>query len=171
MTLDTLNMDDLEAFRALLLERLNMPGMMLYKSAICKIDLNPKMRTTAGRVNYRLNKMYLNVRLLTRNPHHIEQTFAHELAHIVAFELYGIKAVGHGPLWSGIMQKFGYEPNRCHALDVSGLKRRQKTYETYCQCRVHMLKPGRYNKLRRGVNFRCMICKSVLMLTKGYTNE
>lgn len=153
----------LVAMRTELLARL---GAKTPRSAKCRILLDTAMRTTAGLALYSLNTIKLNVRLLTANPHHIHQTFIHELAHLVAVELYGPKAKGHGSHWRSIMHQFGVEAKRTHRLDVSGLKRPHKTFNAYCTCRTHSLKTGRYNKLRRGINFRCRICKNNLTLEK-----
>ncbi len=161
-----LNMEDLIELRAKLLSKLNKPAFMFIKSANAPIILSTAMRTRAGTANYTRHSIKLNKRLLDANPHHIEQTFAHELAHLVAFELYGSQAIGHGVLWARVMNMFGYQPRRCHSLDVTGLQSKHKSFAVYCNCDTHMIKSGRWNKMRRGVNYICKACDSRLRFTK-----
>ncbi len=159
-----LSIDALNRLRSELLSRL---GVVAPKSATASIDLNSSMRTTAGRANYTRNMISLNTRLLGRNLHHVERTFTHELAHLVAVELYGREARGHGMYWQRIMTAFGVEAIRCHKLDTTGLKRQWRTYAAACSCRTHMIKSGRRNKITRGTNYRCKLCKTMIQLVHG----
>jgi len=149
--------------RAEFLGRLTMPTP---KTADCRIVLSDTMRSVAGNASYKANRIKLNVRLLNANPDHIRQTVAHELAHLVAYELHGRNAWSHGPDWQRIMLLFGVTPDRCHALDVSALKRRHKTHKVYCKCPNKHVKTIRYNKMRRGVVYRCGVCNSTIYLNK-----
>lgn len=157
----SLTVDSLKAYRAELLAKLTRP---VPQTANCIIMLKHNMRSTAGRAHYRNNLISLNYRLLSLNPTHVAQTFAHELAHLVANELYGPESRGHGALWASIMRQFGFEASRCHTMDVSSLRRPHKTFNAYCACRTIKLKAGRYNKLRRGVSYTCLRCKFPLRL-------
>lgn len=138
----------------------------LTQTVHCKIVLNPRMRSTAGRARYSLNQIELNTRLLSENPDHIEQTLGHELAHLLSYEIFGSKlGRGHKKAWRSVMTRFGLEADRTHSLDTSGLKRvHMPKAEAACQCRTHLIKSRRYNKMRRGVNYTCTICKSRLVL-------
>ncbi len=159
--MNSLDMAQLQRLKQELLSKL---PYIAPKSALASIDVCHAMRTTAGLANYSRNLIKLNYRLLQANPHHIVQTFTHELAHLVAVELHGLKAKGHGHYWQQVMLAFGAEPRRCHKLDVSGLRRKHKTHQLYCKCKIHTVKSGRYNKLVRGVNYRCVLCKTLLKL-------
>ncbi len=158
---------DLVYLNQLKRELLAKSAIVAPKSANATINVCFFMRTTAGTANYSRNTIKLNYRLLTANPHHITQTFTHELAHLVAVELYGIKAKGHGVYWQRIMRMFGVEPDRCHKLDTSKLVRKHKTYSAWCNCREHKIKSGRRNKIMRGINFRCLSCKTILSLRRS----
>lgn len=162
----TLNMDDLLELRARLLSKLDKPAFMYTKSANCLIVISDRMTTVAGRArSHGTYRIKLNRRLLEENPSQIEQVFAHELAHLVAAELYGRKQ-GHGPLWARIMLIFGYQPRRCHSMDTSELKVKHRIFAVYCDCRTHMVKTGRYNKMRRGAQYTCKLCKSNVRFNK-----
>lgn len=156
---DSLNLEDLKAFRDLILSRLDMPETIIDKVKAAPIILNPRMRTTAGRVNYTRWTLQLNTSLLSENPHHIEQTMAHELAHLVAWAAQGREAKGHGYAWSNIMRKLGYEPDRTHDLDVSAHR-----HLALCRCKAHYLTTFKRNKIKRGVKYRCKKCKTDLEL-------
>lgn len=161
-----IDIDRLTQLRAKLLLPL-MPNDAINRALECRIVLSDNMRSTAGRAKYRDNIIILNRRLLSDNPHHIEQTFVHELAHIVSYSLYGNDGLGHGANWQGIMRKFGYEAIRCHNLDTSKYKRRHAIKgQARCQCKTHNLKAIRYNKIMRGAKYSCRLCYSYLELIK-----
>lgn len=136
------------------------------KTVACGIILSNAMRSVAGLAQYSKNQIKLNSRLLNDNPSHIRQTVAHELAHLVSFEIHGGEGTGHGILWRKIMILFGVNPDRCHALDVSKLKRKHKKHRVYCKCLDKHVKTIRYNKMIRGTVYRCGACQSVISLTK-----
>jgi len=58
---------------------------------------------------------------------HRENTFWHELAHILA----GWGA-GHGPEWKRVMRRLGRVPDRCHRQDTKGLRTKQRRYLLLC---------------------------------------
>lgn len=132
---------------------------------MCSITINNRMRSTAGRANYARNEIIMNERLLNLNPEHIEQTFAHELAHLISFALYGRNGTGHGRLWQEVMVKLGYSPERTHSLDVKPFKRVHAVKGTAtCGCTVYNLKSKRFTKLINGVKYKCLKCGRYLEL-------
>ncbi len=129
----------------------------------CTIELNSRMRSTAGRANYTQNKIILNNRLLSDNPDHLEQTFVHELAHLISYALHGRAGTGHGPNWKRVMRTLGYSPDRTHSLDTSGLRRVHSVKGiARCSCRTYNLKARRFNKILRGAKYRCLLCMTHL---------
>ena len=134
-------------------------------TAACTIEFDKKMRTTAGRANYTNNTIKLNYRLFQKHPQHLEQTFAHELAHLASYETFGNRGGGHGSKWKAFMRKFGYRPDRCHSLDVGYLARPQKVVaKARCNCKLWDVKPQRFKKMVSGANYRCKSCKTRLVL-------
>lgn len=159
-----MDFNQLDELKALLLSKLE-DNPRITHVRDCKIEINPKMRSTAGRAYYRKNKIMMNERLLTDNPHEIEKTFAHELAHLISFALYGEAGKGHGTNWKRVMKQLGYEPDRTHDLDVSAYARKHsvKAYAK-CQCSTFALKARRVNKILRGAKYRCLKCSTHLEL-------
>src|ERR1044072_4931011 len=78
-------------------------GKSVPKSAAAEIYFNPKMRTVLGRAYTKTFKIELNPNLLI-NQSELEETFAHELAHLLAVETYGANGFGHGRLWKYTMR-------------------------------------------------------------------
>ena len=156
----------LRELRTKLLNRLGPDMERVSRSASCGIVLSEKMRSTAGTANYSRYLIKLNSRLLTDHPHHIEQTFAHELAHLVAVELYGIAdGRGHGHRWASIMDRFGYASDRCHNLDVTKYKRTTKRHPAKCGCQSHTLTTRQLNRALKGTSvYRCVKCKTQLIV-------
>jgi SprT protein len=158
--------DQLEQLKETLLSKIQDPKLETVKA--CKIEINNRMRSVAGKANYKFNKVILNGRLLGDNPEHIEQTFAHELAHLISVALYGIKeGRGHGQAWRTTMIRLGYNPDRCHKLDVSKYRRRHKVKGyARCSCKTHELKAKMFNKILNDISkFKCLICNTHLELT------
>jgi SprT protein len=134
----------------------------------CKIEWCNRMRTTAGRAYPRQNLIKLNARLLKKHPEHLEQTFAHELAHLAAYELYGYLGSGHGRFWQMTMRAMGYEATRCHNLDAEGLARPHRVAgHAKCGCKLWSIKPRRYKKISAGYHYKCNSCKQRLVLVKS----
>jgi SprT protein len=161
-----LSIDRLADLRTTLLNRLGPDMARVPRSMAASIRLCPKMRSTAGRAHYNTMSISMNLRLLTDHPHHIDQTLAHELAHLVAFELYGSKATGHGRHWQSIMQRFGYSADRCHKLDASKYKRTHKPCAlAKCGCRDNIeIKAKRFKRMINGAKYRCTDCRQRLVL-------
>lgn len=59
----------------------------------------------------------LNVPLFAHNDDsdQIDNTVGHEIAHLVAFAVYGDR--GHGKRWKSVMIRFGLPPERCHSMN------------------------------------------------------
>lgn len=101
----------------------------------------------------------------------ITDTVTHEVSHRIQREIYGYTRFGkkvrsHGPEWRSIMLNvFGIEPLRCHSYDVSATKAKRKKQDRHpfsCSCRVHHVSTTIKNRIRKGRDYRCRICKSLL---------
>lgn len=90
------------------------------------IEMNARLTSTAGRawVNmsghapHEVEKIDLSCYLMERNPDNFRlDTIPHELAHFIAYRVYGDK--GHGQGWKYTMQELGI-PNaqRCHSMET-----------------------------------------------------
>lgn len=86
--------------------------------AMPKIIFNNRLKTTAGRCDYATRTVDLSTSLMRENVKEFCDTIIpHELAHQVAFDIYGDS--GHGNAWKSVMIAYGIEPARCHNLTSS----------------------------------------------------
>jgi SprT protein len=95
-------------------------------------------------------------------------TVAHEVAHYVVHDIYGIKKVKpHGRQWKEIMALFEVKPEVTSRYDVSGLPlHRQRQYEYSCGCMSHQLSTTRHNKVQRKTAvYKCRKCLQALSWT------
>ncbi|MGF1701560.1 SprT family zinc-dependent metalloprotease [Photobacterium makurazakiensis] len=100
--------------------------------------------------------------LLTENPHaFLNEVVPHEVAHLVAFKLFG-RVRPHGKEWKIIMADvFGVPPRTTHSFDVSSVQGNTYTYR--CQCSEHQLTIRRHNKIQRGqATYQCRQCEQPL---------
>lgn len=98
-------------------------------------DIDYSLRgSVAGYANYWKWQMRINRPLMRDNVQDfINDTIPHELAHLIAFKIYGPKIKPHGPEWKFVCRKLGYEPNRCHTLKTTPA-RIHKKYIYTCDC-------------------------------------
>ena len=71
----------------------------------------------AGRAVYGPNEVRLNlVYVITQGRDMLEDTLPHEIAHIMAWQLFGAAGVGHGKEWRECYRMLTKEkePTRCH---------------------------------------------------------
>ena len=89
---------------------------------------------TAGRAWYQLHKVEFNEILALENTESFETTIAHEIAHLVTFQLYPNAKQHHGPEFKHVMNSLGYDPRTYHTYDVASVstKRVKTRYEWLC---------------------------------------
>jgi predicted SprT family Zn-dependent metalloprotease len=96
-----------------------------------QVELSERLRTCAGKAWSKIAKIHLNARLLAVNPDELIPTYLHELAHVVANQLYE-KQCGHGPEWKAIMKIFGAPDDTYHKMDVSAFRAVQRRFDYEC---------------------------------------
>lgn len=119
----------------------------------------------AGKALLQHNTIHLNPVLATENPQaFIDEVLPHELAHLIAFQVYG-RVRPHGKEWQHIMSNiFGVTPSRTHTMDVSSVQ--GKTFEYRCGCQSVALTIRRHNKvLRQQASYACRQCGEKLVFT------
>ncbi len=132
------------------------------------IDLSTSMRSCAGTAWSRLRRIRLNYRLLSDNPQEIVLVYAHELAHILADQVYGGDA-GHGAGWKAIARMLGDTGERQHNMDTSALKLKRKSWMWTCGCQDFALGASRNVRASNNMattgksGFHCRICKKPLI--------
>src|SRR4030095_3557098 len=83
-----------------------------------RVEWNPRLKTAAGRADYRQKLISLNPRLVL-HPEEIDRTLRHELAHILAqFREKSRRRISpHGPEWQQACRDLGIaDEKRCHTL-------------------------------------------------------
>jgi len=82
-----------------------------------RVEWNSRLKTAAGRADYRQKLISLNPRLV-EHPTEIDRTLRHELAHILAHFRAGRRRISpHGPEWQQACRDLGIaDEKRCHTL-------------------------------------------------------
>jgi len=118
------------------------------------VEWNSRMKTAAGRADYRQKLISLNPRLL-EHPPEIDRTLRHELAHILAQSRAGRRRIlPHGVEWRQACRDLGIgDEKRCHNLPfpVSERARRYLYKCPNCRCDFHCTR-----RIRRAV--ACLAC-------------
>jgi len=119
-----------------------------------RVEWNSRLKTAAGRADYRRKLISLNPRLL-EHPAEIDRTLRHELAHILAqFRAGRGRILAHGDEWRTACRDLGIaDEKRCHNLPFPASARaRRYLYKCpNCKCDFH-----RARRIRRAV--ACLAC-------------
>lgn len=129
-----------------------MPVELSNRMAVCggRAISNRMTGHSLIKMNYRLHKMH---------PAELVETYAHELMHVVAFQLYGSNE-GHGPRWKALMTLIGRKNERCHKMDVAALRREPVRHMYICAAvncdRVYRVTTHKHNRLQQHIHaYRC----------------
>ncbi|MDF5862155.1 SprT family zinc-dependent metalloprotease [Pseudomonas aeruginosa] len=128
----------------------------------------------AGVAHLDENLLRFNPQLYRENREHfLEQTVAHEVAHLIAHQLFGPRIRPHGEEWQLIMRGiYGLPPDRCHTYAV---KRRATTRYLYrCHCPEHNdfpFSPQRHTLVAKGRRYYRRRCKATLVFTGEVLRE
>lgn len=119
---------------------------------------------SAGTAHLQRNIIKFNATLFKQNrDEFINQVVAHEVAHLITYQLYG-KVRPHGKEWQNIMiQVFNKPAKTTHNLDISDVIGQQFKYQ--CLCSNHQLSIRRHNKILRGASYLCRKCKGSLQIS------
>ena len=119
-----------------------------------RVEWNPRLKTAAGRADYRQKVISLNPQLAAL-PEEIDRTLRHELAHILAqFRAKRRRISPHGPKWQRACRDLGIAgEKRCHTLPFPA-KRYARRFIYCCpNCRRDF---PRVRKIKRTV--ACLAC-------------
>ncbi len=108
--------------------------------------------------------------LMEENPQaFINEVAPHEVAHVVANQLFGRKIKPHGQEWKMIMRSvLKQEPSVTHRFDVSRASPKSYIYSCECHGLTHCLSAIRHNRVQRQQSsYLCRNCNATL----GYTGE
>jgi SprT protein len=118
------------------------------------VEWNSRLKTTAGRADYRRKLISLNPRLL-EHPDEIDRTLRHELAHILAqFRAGRGRIVPHGDEWRAACRDLGIaDEKRCHNLPFPASARARRYLYKCPNCKSEF---HRVRRIRRAV--ACLAC-------------
>ena len=118
------------------------------------VEWNPRLKTAAGRADYREKRILLNPRL-TEHPGEIDRTLRHELAHILAQFRAGRRRIPpHGSEWRQACRDLGIaDEKRCHNLPFPARTYAARFVYRCPNCRQEF---PRVRRLRRAV--ACLAC-------------
>lgn len=90
-----------------------------------RVRWNPRLKTCAGRADYRNKLITLNPQL-SHHPGEIDRTLRHELAHLLAQFRVGRRRIApHGSEWRKACRDLGIgDEKRCHALSFGAKNQR-----------------------------------------------
>jgi SprT protein len=119
-----------------------------------RVEWNSRLKTAAGRADYRQKLISLNPRLV-EHPTEIDRTFRHELAHILAqFRAGRQRILAHGAEWRQACVDLGIaDEKRCHNLPFPARTYAARFLYRCPNCRQEF---PRVRRLRRAV--ACLAC-------------
>jgi SprT protein len=134
-------------------ELLRSLGAKRIATEIC-VEWNPRLKTAAGRADYRHKLISLNPRL-AEHPAEIDRTLRHEIAHILAQFRAGRRRISpHGPEWQHACRDLGIaDEKRCHTLPFPATRYAPRFIYRCPNCRRNFL---RLRKIKRTV--ACLAC-------------
>ena len=120
-----------------------------------RVEWNGRMRTAAGRADYRKNLISLNPRLREHGAAEIDRALRHELAHLLAHFRAGRRRINpHGAEWRQACCDLGIcDEQRCHTLPFPAEKRRRRFLYRCPKCAQDF---PRVRRIRRAV--ACLAC-------------
>jgi predicted SprT family Zn-dependent metalloprotease len=119
-----------------------------------RVEWNSRLKTAAGRADYREKLILLNPRLI-EHPAEIDRTLRHELAHILAQFRAGWRRIApHGTEWQQACRDLGIaDEKRCHTLPFPAQRYARRFVYRCPNCRRDF---ARVRKIKRTV--ACLAC-------------
>ena len=119
-----------------------------------RVEWNSRLKTAAGRADYRQKLILLNPRLF-EHPAEIDRTLRHELAHILAqFRVGRRRILPHGDEWRAACCDLGITgEKRCHNLPFPAMRYTPRFIYRCPNCRQDF---ARVRRVRRAV--ACLAC-------------
>ena len=123
-------------------------------AAELRVEWNSRLKTSAGRADYRQKLISLNPRLF-EHPAEIDRTLRHEVAHILAQFRAGRRRIpAHGAEWQQACRDLGIaDEKRCHNLPFPARRYTPRFIYRCPNCRQEF---PRVRRVRRAV--ACLAC-------------
>ena len=128
---------------------------------------------TAGQAWPEKNLIRLNATLYLENQaHYLKQTVGHEVAHLIAYQYYGVSIRPHGKEWEGVMTDiFQLPAERCHSYDTGRSTHRPYLYRCHCTGKQTALSQIRHNRATKGTVYLCTTCHQPLAFESQYASK
>jgi len=145
-----------------------------FKRSFKRPQVSLKLRgQKAGVAHLHENLLRFNPQLYRENSQHfLKQTVAHEVAHLIAHQLFGERIQPHGEEWQLIMRGvYELPPERCHHYEVG--RRKSTRYLYLCQCPdgEFPFSSQRHRLVAQGRRYFCRRCKVTLSFTGEQRKE
>jgi predicted SprT family Zn-dependent metalloprotease len=123
--------------------------------ASVQVEWNPRLRTCAGRADFRHKLISLNPQLSEHGSAEIDRTLRHELAHLVAQFRVGRRRISpHGPEWRQACTDLSIAgEGRCHNLPFASTPRTRRFLYKCPSCKKDF---PRVRRIRRAI--ACLAC-------------
>lgn len=139
-----------------------------FKRPFTRPQVSFKLRgQKAGVAHLHENLLRFNLQLYRENSEDfLRQTVAHEVAHLVAHQLFGDRIQPHGQQWQSIMRGvYELPPNRCHNYEVQRRSVPRYIYRCPCPDSDFPFTAQRHKLVRKGRRYLCRRCRELLVYT------
>jgi SprT protein len=137
-----------------------------FKRPFPRPEVSFKLRgQKAGVAHLHENLLRFNLQLYRENQEDfLRQTVAHEVAHLVAHQLFGDRIQAHGEEWQLIMRGvYELPPNRCHNYAVQRRAVTRYIYRCPCPQGDFPFTAQRHKLVRQGRRYLCKRCREILV--------
>lgn len=144
-----------------------------FKRSFPRPEVSFKLRgLKAGVAHLHDNLLRFNPTLYQANQEDfLRQTVPHEVAHLVAHQVFGGGIQAHGREWQLIMRGvYDLAPLRCHSYAVQRRSVTRYIYRCPCPDSDFPFSPQRHRLVRQGRRYVCKRCRQVLTYS-GVTRQ
>jgi SprT protein len=145
-----------------------------FKRRFPRPEVSLKLRgQKAGVAHLQQNLLRFNEQLYRENTEHfLRQTVAHEVAHLVAHQMFGARIQPHGEEWQLIMRGvYELPPDRCHTYAIRRRVGTRYVYRCSCDDQDFAFTPQRHALVAKGRRYYCRRCKTTLSFTGEQRRE
>ena len=121
----------------------------------------------AGVAHLHENLLRFNPQLYRENSEDfLRQTVPHEVAHLVAHQLFGERIAPHGEEWQLIMRGvYELPPNRCHTYAIKRRSATRYIYRCPCPDSDFAFSAQRHALVKQGRGYLCRRCRNTLVFS------
>ena len=139
-----------------------------FQQTFARPEISLKLRgQKAGVAHLQENKLRFNLQLYRENTDDfLQQTVAHEVAHLIAHALFGPRIQPHGAEWQQIMRGiYQLPPLRCHNYAVKRRATERFIYRCHCLDGEFPFSSRRHAMVKRGQRYQCRRCQTQLLFS------